>query len=160
MEKSNKHKEIERFYGSEWTWNPRAGVGLHIIGIPSEHEVFLEVLEGFSCNRIAGMRILSDLMLHGERKVTVMFHIPFTMVFKSMKSIGLDVKIIEPANHSSENYFIASSNWDSDIEKIIKNNAEVSTFLVNKTPIERKIFLERLETARLSEALIFIGENC
>lgn len=152
-------KEIESLYGKNWPFSYSEGVGLHLVGNPTDKEKFLEVLGDFSCNRIAGMRILNDLMIVGERKVTVMFSIPLMNVFHLLKELGVEMTVIEPANHSSPKYFAASSNWDYEIGLIIETEAPLNNFLNDKTPIERQIFLERLESARLSKALVLIESN-
>lgn len=156
---NEKIQEIESIYKKKWIWKLEDGVGLNLIGNPTDKETFLEILEEFSCKRVAGMRILNDLMLYGERKVTVISLIPFKMLLRKLEIVGVNMKIIEPANHSSPKYFKYSANWDNEIEKINLSHLSLDDALKNKTPLERKIFMERLEISRFSQALVFMEEK-
>lgn len=151
-------EKFKHLYDGEWLYEPSVGVGIHLIGIPLSSEDFISTLANFSCNRFAALRILNELMLSGERKATVMYHLDFLKLEDEMRLLGVELKIIPPGKHSSSGYFEASSNWDKEIKMVLEDEIPVDRFLTNKTPIERKIFLERLEDTQLSMALLHIEE--
>lgn len=151
-------EKFKHLYVGEWLYEKSIGVGIHLIGKPSSSDDFIDVLGDFSCNRFAALRILNELMVTGERKATVMYHLDFLKLEQEMKLLGVELKIIPPGKHSTSEYFEASSNWDKEIKLILEDEFTLDIFLKNKTPIERKIFLERLEDTRLSMALVHIEE--
>lgn len=147
---------LGELYEGEWPHPFEMGIGLEFSGNPSNHNEFIQVLAEFSCNAVAAKRILLDMMVEGQRKVTVMPYIDFPLVVKKLNDLGVDVKIIEPANHSTPQYFKNSARWDNEIVKILHAELDFTESLKDKMPLERRIFQERYDAAKLGEALLII----
>lgn len=96
--------DFGRYWTKPWPHHRSDGVGLHFVGRPSDPTRFLDVLMYESCNPVAARRILGDLLRDGERKVTVMGHLPFERIGDAVALLDVTMHIVEPISEINDQH--------------------------------------------------------
>ena len=84
------------WYGP-WPYDMFCGVGLMMVGLPNDEEIFLKYLSSNSCHPSAGRRILERIKQNGFDKLTVMATaLDFNVIAETLSQMGVTMTIIPP----------------------------------------------------------------
>lgn len=80
----------------EWPYKSYEGVGLHLVGLPTDEHAFTLMLMQHSCHPDATKRIIERIRTNGEDRLTVMSALHFDKIAVEMAALGVTMKIIPP----------------------------------------------------------------
>ena len=84
------------YYSGDWPYERRDGVGLALVGKPTDVHRFIDILHGVSCNPVATRRILSELQAGRTKRTTVRANLNFVEIGDDLARVGVTMSVIPP----------------------------------------------------------------
>jgi hypothetical protein len=117
----NFRPNFNKYFFEQWSYDSGAGVGLKLIGFPTDINKFIELLHGESCNPVATRRILKELEEKGIKYTTLMSHLNFNYIGDQLKEIGVKMEIVPPISADK----LQNLELDNLAFDLFKNNQKI-----------------------------------
>ena len=79
-----------------WPYHQSEGVGLHLVGTPTDPDALIRGMAQHGCHPYAGLRIVQRLNASGEDRLTVQFALDFKAIRALMAEAGIAMTVIAP----------------------------------------------------------------
>lgn len=111
--------DLRGLWEGPWPYSCSEGVGLQLVGLPSDIFAFEFLLNQHSCHPKAVARILTRLRQNGFDKLTVMVGLKFHEIQLGLDKLGVRMTIIPPQPGWTANF--EDGSWPKDaLERIGK----------------------------------------
>lgn len=87
---------FDDYFKEEWSYESVQGVGIKLSGYPNDITMFIDLLQGESCNPVATRRILEELKQNGIKYTTLMSHLNFNRIGKELHNLGVTMEVVAP----------------------------------------------------------------
>lgn len=117
--------KFDKYYNGEWKYDLSLGVGLSFSGVPNDYKIFLDIMQGASCNPVSARRILNVLESGEVKYVTVMSRLDFNQIGDELKMVGVEMQITSPYNYKDSNEILNNSMVDEEVLSLLLNNKSI-----------------------------------
>jgi hypothetical protein len=114
--------KLGKLWTNPWPWSRSLGVGLKLVGCPSDEQMFLQFLYAESCNPVAAHRILKELKEKAVKLTTVQASFDFERLEVEFERLGVSMMIVPPVE-TPNNTVIDSLALELCVGKTVKTDS-------------------------------------
>lgn len=93
-----------KYWEGEWEHSMESGVGMELIGYPTDIYAFFDLLHSEACNPAAARKILEELEQNGIKRTTVRPTLNFELIGDTLATLGVIMNILPPAKEFNDTY--------------------------------------------------------